>query len=149
MKTMQQKTFLMLLMSLLTMSLSADPGQYAMAKKYPEIKFEQTVVDFGLFSQDETLHTCTFRFTNTGKAKLVINYVSTSCGCTVADYPKDYISPGGTGEIKVTYDSKGKMPGKFKKSIMIYTNCKDDLSRVYIQGEMSALHKEDLKTSKP
>ena len=115
------------------------------AKKYPEIKFDKTTIDFGTFSQDETLHSCVFKFTNTGKAKLVINYVSTSCGCTVADYPKDYISPGGSGEIKVTYDSKGKLPGPFMKAIIIYTNCKDDMSRVFIKGEMSDVKKEDLK----
>lgn len=119
--------------------------QGAPAKKYPEITFEKTTVDFGLFSQDQTLHTCVFKFTNTGKAKLVINYVGTSCGCTVADYPKDYISPGGTGEIRVTYDSKGKIPGKFRKVIQIYTNCKDDLTRLYIIGEMSDVAEADLK----
>jgi hypothetical protein len=112
---------------------------YAEAKKYPEIKFEKTTIDVGTFSQDEPEQKAVFKFTNVGKAKLVINYVHTSCGCTVAEYPKDFISPGGTGEIIVTYNGEGKLPGKFKKHIQIFTNCKDDLSRVFIQGYMSAV----------
>lgn len=109
------------------------------AKKRPEIKFEKTTIDIGTFSQDEPVQKAVFKFTNVGNAKLVINYVHTSCGCTVADYPKDFISPGGSGEIVVTYNGEGKMPGKFKKHIQIFTNCKDDLSRVFIQGYMSSV----------
>ena len=107
------------------------------AKKYPEIKFEKTTIDLGTFSMDEPVQKCVFKFTNTGKERLVINQVHTSCGCTVADYPKAPISPGATGEITVTYNGTGKMVGRFKKGIQIYTNCKNDLSRVFIQGEMS------------
>ena len=111
-------------------------------KKYPVIKFERTVVDFGTFPQDDAQRTCTFTFSNTGNAPLVINYVHTACGCTAADYPKDPISPGGRGVITVTYDGSQKMPGRFKKSIQIFTNCKDDLARVFSTGNMTALSKE-------
>ncbi len=117
----------------------------AHAKKYPEIKFEKTTIDLGVFSQDDPIQKCVFKFTNTGKGKLVINYVHTSCGCTVAEFPKDFISPGASGEIIVTYNGTGKMPGRFKKHVQIFTNCKNDLARVFIQGEMSALKKEVLR----
>lgn len=107
------------------------------AKKYPQIKFEKTTINLGSFCMDDPVQKCVFKFTNTGKAKLVINYVHTSCGCTVADYTKDFIAPGGTGVITVTYDGKGKMPAKFKKSIQVFSNCKDDMTRLYITGEMT------------
>lgn len=107
------------------------------AKKYPQIKFEKTTINLGSFCMDDPVQKCVFTFTNTGKAKLVINYVHTSCGCTVADYTKDFIAPGGTGKITVTYDGKGKMPAKFKKSIQVFSNCKDDMTRIYIIGEMT------------
>lgn len=109
----------------------------ASAKKYPQIKFETTTVDLGTFCMDDPVRKCVFKFTNTGKTKLVINYVHPSCGCTDAQYPKDFIAPGGTGEITVTYNGTGKMPGKFKKSIQVFTNCRDDMSRIFIQGEMT------------
>ena len=55
----------------------------------------------------------------------------------MADYSKDYVSPGGTGTIKVTYNGAGKMPGRFKKSIQVFTNCKKDMARVFITGMMT------------
>lgn len=122
---------LVLLLSLVLCAVSAQ------AKKYPEIKFERMMVDMGTFSMDDPVQTCEFKFTNVGSAKLVINAVRVTCGCTVVDYPKDFIAPGGTGVIKVTYDGSGKMPGKFKKSITIQTNGKVELTRVFIQGDMT------------
>ena len=112
------------------------------AKKYPVIKFEKTVIDFGTFSQDEPVQKAIFKFTNVGDSKLVINYVHTSCGCTVAEYTKDFISHGGTGQIVVTYNGSGKMPGEFKRYVQVFTNCKDELSRIFIKGYMSAAKKE-------
>jgi hypothetical protein len=114
------------------------------AKKYPEIKFEKTSIDLGMFSEDEPVQKCVFKFKNVGEKKLVINYVHASCGCTVPEYPKDFIAPGDSGQIVVTYNGKGKYPGKFKKYIQIFSNCKDDLTRIFIEGEMVAVKKEDL-----
>ncbi len=107
------------------------------AKKFPEIKFEKTTIDLGTFSMYDNKQTCVFKFTNVGDDKLIINTVHTSCGCTVADYSKDPISPGGTGEIKVTYNGAGKLPGHFKKSIQVFSNCKKDMTRVFITGDMT------------
>ena len=126
------------------MALLMVVGVSAKKKKYAEIKYEQTSVDLGTFSQDTPVQKCTFKFYHVGDYKLYINYVHTSCGCTVADFPKDPISPGGSGEISVTYDGTNKMPGKFRKTIQVFTNCKDELSRVYILGNMSNLTKEEL-----
>ena len=86
---------------------------------------------------DNPVQKCTFKFTNVGDAKLVINTVHASCGCTVADYPKDFIAPGASGEITVTYNGTGKMPGPFKKSIQVFSNSKEDLTRLFIQGQMT------------
>lgn len=138
---MKLKTILLLASLVFCVSVSA--------KKYPQIKFETTTIDLGKFSMDDAVRKCVFRFTNTGSAKLVVSYVHPTCGCTVAEYTKDYIAPGGTGEITVTYNGTGKMPGKFKKSIQVFTNCKDDMARIFISGEMtdvpvsSKVEKED------
>lgn len=109
------------------------------AKKHPQIKFEKTTIDLGTFSMDEPVRQVVFKFTNVGEAKLVITSVHTSCGCTVADYPKDFISPGASGEISVTYNGTGKMPGKFKKNIQVFSNCKEDMTRIFIVGDMTDL----------
>ena len=76
------------------------------AEKQAAITFETTEHDFGAVLQGEVV-TCSFHFTNTGKAPLLISEVTTSCGCTVGEYSKEPIAPGKTGIIKATYDSKG------------------------------------------
>ncbi len=124
------KRLILSLLCMLTLSV-------ANAKKMPEIKFEKTTIDLGTFSQDDGIQKCVFRFTNVGNDKLVINNVHTSCGCTVAKYSEEPISPGGSGEISITYNGAGKMPGKFKKSIQVFTNCEKDMVRLFIMGYMS------------
>ena len=78
----------------------------ASAKQAAVITFEKTEHDFGEVLQGEVV-TCSFRFTNTGDAPLLISQVSSSCGCTVGDYPHEPIAPGKSGAVKATYDSKG------------------------------------------
>ena len=124
------KRLILLLLCMLTLCV-------ANAKKMPEIKFEKTTIDLGTFSQDDGIQKCVFRFTNVGNDKLIINNVHTSCGCTVAKYSEEPISPGGAGEISITYNGAGKMPGKFKKSIQVFTNCEKDMVRLFIMGYMS------------
>ena len=99
------------------------------------IKFEKTSHDFGTFLETEKV-TCTFKFTNTGDNLLVIHQAIASCGCTVPQYSKEPIKPGETGEIVVTYNGAGKFPGHFKKSITIRTNAKQEIVRLYIEGDM-------------
>jgi len=108
----------------------------AMAENQAEIKFETVVHNFGTIEKDAVV-TCTFTFTNTGDAPLVINQAMATCGCTVPEYTKSPIEPGKTGTIKVTYNSKGKVPGHFKKSITIRTNAVNEMTRLYIEGDMS------------
>ena len=64
--------------------------------------------DFGTIKQDSE-NKFIFSFTNTGKEPLIIENAKGSCGCTVPQYPKEPIPPGGTGEIEVVYK-----PGKQK-----------------------------------
>lgn len=102
-----------------------------------DIKFEKTTHDFGTFSEDDPVVTCTFKFTNTGDGLLVIHQAVASCGCTVPIYPKEPIKPGEGGEITVTYNGAGKFPGHFKKSITIRTNGKQEIVRLYVTGDMT------------
>lgn len=106
------------------------------ADKRAEIKFDQTMYDFGRFPESSPVQTCKFYFTNTGNDLLVIHQAVASCGCTVPKYSKEPIRPGERGSITVTYDGKGKQLGTFRKSITLRTNAKTEMVRIYIQGEM-------------
>lgn len=107
------------------------------AQKPAEAKFEKVTHSFGKFSSKNAKQECVFTFTNVGEKPLVINQAVASCGCTVPKYTKTPIAPGQKGEIKVAYNGAGRVPGYFKKTITIQTNGKPEMTRLYIEGEMT------------
>lgn len=118
---------------ILVLTLTAPMSAMAQA----EIKFDKTVINFGEFSEATPQQSCTFTYTNTGNQPLIINQAVASCGCTVPEYTKEPIQPGMKGQIKVTYNGKGKFPGHFKKSITVRTNATTEMVRLYIEGDMT------------
>lgn len=94
-----------------------------------EITFKEDVIDYGEVTKGSDGER-TFTFTNTGDKPLVIKSVSTSCGCTAAEYPKptDVIAPGEEGVIKVKYDTN--RPNAFSKSISVYSNAVENGRKV-------------------
>ena len=109
----------------------------AMAQKPAEIKFDKLTHNFGSFSEKNPVVTCTFTYTNVGDQPLIVNQAVASCGCTVPEYTKTPVKPGEKGEIKVTYNGTGKFPGHFKKSITVRTNGAVEMTRLYIEGDMT------------
>lgn len=108
----------------------------ALAQSGARISFDKTTWNFGTFPESK-VQTYVFTFKNTGNAPLVINQAVASCGCTVATYTKKPIAPGETGELKVSYNGKGKFEGHFKKSITVRTNGTPELVRLYVEGDMT------------
>ncbi len=100
------------------------------------IKFDKTSFNFGTFPEEKPVSTV-FYFTNTGDKPLVVQQAISTCGCTVASYTKTPIEPGKKGQIKVTYNGKGKPEGYFKKVITVRTNASNALCRIYIEGKMT------------
>ena len=84
------------------------------------IQWIDSVLDKGSIAEGQKIEVA-FRFKNSGKKPLVIRSVQPSCGCTVADFPKEPIAPGGEGVIKGTFDSKGK-PGPNIKTMTVFAN---------------------------
>ena len=109
----------------------------ALAQKPPEIKFDKLIHNFGTFSEKNPVVSYTFTFTNVGEKELIINQAVATCSCTVPEYTKTPIQPGEKGEIKVTYNGTGKFPGHFKKSITVRTNGAVEMTRLYIEGDMT------------
>jgi hypothetical protein len=62
----------------------------------------------------------TFNLTNVSSAEVIVNRVSTSCGCTVAKLPEQpwHLAPGTNGPINVTVDLRGKS-GTIMKSVTV------------------------------
>lgn len=101
-----------------------------------EIKFDKLTHDFGQFTEENSLVSCVFTFTNVGDAPLVITQCVATCGCTVPTYSDKPIEPGKTGQIKVTYNGKGRVFGPVSKVITVMTNAKTKITRLSIKGEM-------------
>ena len=101
----------------------------------PVIVFKDTLHDFGTLKEGE-VGNYEFDFTNTGKSPLLISGANASCGCTVADYPRDPIPPGQGGSLKVSFNSAGK-PGHQEKSIAVKTNAVGGLKNLYIRAEVA------------
>jgi len=101
--------------------------------KVPEIKFNSLVHDYGnIYKKDNGV--CTFEFTNTGKADLQLTNVSSSCGCTVPEWPKETIPPGKKSSIKVSYDTN--RVGPINKNIFVDSNAGERVT-LTIKGNVS------------
>ncbi len=109
----------------------------AEAEKQAEIQFDTLRINMGTFSEKDGIQTCAFNFTNVGTAPLVINQAFASCGCTVPTYTKDPVKPGEQGQINVSYNGKGKHPGRFAKTIVVRSNAKTEIVRLTIEGMMT------------
>lgn len=97
--------------------------------------FEKIQHDFGKIKEEEGPADVTFEFTNTGDKALVLTNVKASCGCTTPSWTKDPVQPGAKGTIKASYNPRNR-PGKFVKSITVYTNGQPDIVALTIQGEV-------------
>ena len=101
----------------------------------PKATFDKKVHEFGVVLWKHPA-TATFTIKNDGDKPLVISNVTTSCGCTVADWSKTPIAPGATGTVSSTFDAKAL--GHFYKDIGVYCNAADRPIYLMIQGEVSA-----------
>ena len=100
------------------------------------VEWSETEFDYGTVDQGEKVNH-NYKFTNTGSEPLIISNAKGSCGCTVPSWPKDPIPPGGSGEIQVQFDSKGKK-GVQSKRVTITANTDPVQSFLTIKGEVSA-----------
>jgi Protein of unknown function (DUF1573) len=86
----------------------------------PAFKFERLEYDFGQIREGDKVN-YTYKFTNTGEAPLIVQSVQPSCGCTAPDWSKEPIPVGGTGFVKVEFDSNGKQ-GIQNKIVTVVAN---------------------------
>lgn len=94
-------------------------GIFSFAQSGAKIEFKEETINYGEVEKGKDNGIRIFEFTNTGDAPLVIKNAKSSCGCTVPEWPKEPIAPGGKGQIKVQYNMN---PGPISKTITIETN---------------------------
>ena len=109
-------------------------------EKLAEIKFTETVIDYGIIENGEDGNR-TFVFKNTGNSPLVFTRIFSSCGCTIPKKPEKPVMPGESGEIQVSYDTK--RTGIFQKAITVKSNAKTANVILRIKGEVLPEPEED------
>jgi len=98
---------------------------------YTKIQWKDTLVNLGNMTMGET-KTASFQIINIGKKPLFITNVAAGCGCTVPDYTKGAIAPGGTGLVTGSFDSNKSHPGEFHKSIFVTTNSVNGINQTLV-----------------
>jgi len=100
----------------------------------PILTFDYKEHDFGIVDEGDTvIHK--FYFTNTGKAPAIISDATSSCGCTVPEYPKRPIKPNQRAYIKVMFDTKSRL-NRQKKHITIKANTQPNYTTLYLRGDV-------------
>ena len=95
--------------------------------------FAEEIFEFGNIKQNSTDNKHIFKFSNTGDKPLIIENAKGSCGCTVPQWPKEPIPPGGTGEIVVDY-KPGSQKGNQRKTVTVTANTEPKDTRIVISA---------------
>jgi hypothetical protein len=127
---MKTRVLFISLVFLVAVSCTEKKGNKA-GKKEARIDFKEAIHDFGKieYGGDGTVD---FKFTNKGKAPLVLDNVRSTCGCTVPEWTREPVNPSGTGIIRVIYDTR--RTGAFSKTLIIYSNAVNSPVRIFIKG---------------
>ena len=129
---------------------SADANEADPNVPKTTMEFDNMTHDFGTIDEGDNVEHV-FKFKNSGDEPLIINSAKGSCGCTVPEWPKEPVAPGGEGEIKVVFNSKGKK-NKQTKTVTINANTDPNPTRLTIkadvtpaEGEAADAGKKDIK----
>ncbi len=98
-------------------------------------EWASTTHDFGKIKQGVPV-THEFKFTNKGKAPLIITNVQASCGCTSPGWTREAVPPGGEGFVKATFNAASA--GRFSKTVTVTANIEAGFVTLSFNGEVEA-----------
>jgi hypothetical protein len=104
-----------------TIAQTAPKTDMTAKKDTPVIVFEKTSIDLGNIPGGVPTN-FEFAFTNASNEPLILSNVAPTCGCTIADWPKEPIVKGKKGIIKGTYNGSGS--GMITKTMTVHSNSK-------------------------
>ena len=97
-----------------------------------KMAFDHKEFDFGEVKEGNVVRHV-FKFKNQGKVPLVINNTQSTCGCTVSQWPREAIPPGGENQISVEFNTAGKTDFQ-EKAITISANTYPSNTTIYLRG---------------
>lgn len=107
----------------LIVSCTKTPGRPLTAGA-PRIEFDRIIEDFGLVPQGEKIKR-EYLFRNKGQERLILEKISSSCGCVATISSATEVLPGATGSIEVRVDSSGRK-GRESYSVAVLSNDPDN-----------------------
>ena len=99
----------------------------ACSPREPDIRLDQSQIDLGQVVNGE-VRNFEVSLVNQGAGDLVIESVSTSCGCTSAQVIPATLEAGGSGLLQITFDSGAHGPeelGPVMRQVFIASNDPD------------------------
>jgi len=96
------------------------------------IEFDTLWHQFGTIIEGEQV-VCFFDYRNAGQARLVLNSVHGSCGCTSLDWEKAPLEPGEEASLQVMFDSKGRT-GVQRKYVTVNSNASNATVELIIEA---------------
>lgn len=100
-----------------------------------KFEFEEVIFDFGTIKEGEIVDHA-FKFKNVGKMPMVITEATSTCGCTVPNYPKQPIAAGESGVINVQFKSENRV-GFQDKPISLYANTLPGKTVIRVRGRVT------------
>lgn len=101
---------------------------------YAELKFDKQVFDFGDAVKGSQL-THTFKFTNTGDQKLIIDSLDLECNCLSYELSKTELEPGEEATITVTLNTSN-LSGLTIRKIILYANIENAKKEISVMTEI-------------
>jgi hypothetical protein len=132
---MKITSFFSLFLAVMLIGFSGDLNAQDAAKPVSGMAWTSTTIDFGKIEQGKPV-SAEFEFQNPTMVPLIISSVRPTCGCTIADYPKEPVQPGKSGKIAVTFNAASS--GMFTKSIIVTSNAQEGNTALVIKGEVVA-----------
>lgn len=129
-----KKTTVMAMMAFVVISATkVQAADNTSATPMPHLSLDSAYIDMGVVRID-SIGSATMHFRNTGDAPLQIMRIYSDCGCTVPSYSSDEVSPGETGEIRISFNGKNRQPGTFRKTLRIRSNADNPRETLVVKG---------------
>lgn len=92
------------------------------------VVFDQYQFNFGTVYEEEGSVYHIFMFRNDGNEAVSMAFANPSCKCITANFSKNKVMPGGTGEVEITFSPSGSMGETFRSVELV--NSKNQLMGV-------------------
>ena len=114
---------------------STTPKPVQEEKKSGPYGFETTEHQFGTVEKGTVVEK-TYVYHNKSAKPYVINNVITSCPCMKAEYSTDPVEPGGSGEVRVSFDTKDQFEATYEKIISVVFQGDQQPVPLFLKGKI-------------